>query len=103
MVKAGSLLLKRLTNTCTLKIRIFSEPSILYLIHYASVILIVGLRQLRRMPTIVGRKISGSNQQSLDHWSNALPTELCPWIRSTGFNLANKGSGFILHVAAPYQ
>ena len=39
--KAGPVRLKQLTNT--LKIRILSETSILYLIRYASVILIVGL------------------------------------------------------------
>ena len=41
-LKAGPLRLKQLTDT--LKIRILSETSILYLIRYASVILIVGLR-----------------------------------------------------------
>ena len=41
-LKAGPLRLKQLTNT--LKIRILSETSILYLIRYASIILIVGLR-----------------------------------------------------------
>ena len=41
-VKAGPLRLKQLTNT--LKIRILSETSILYLIRYASIILTVGLR-----------------------------------------------------------
>ena len=40
-VKAGPLKLKQRTNT--LKLRIFSETSILYLIRYASIILIVGL------------------------------------------------------------
>ena len=33
-------------------------------------------------------RIAGSNQQSLDHRFNALPTVLCPRIRGTGFNLA---------------
>ena len=42
VIKAGPLRLKQLTNT--LKIRILSETSILYLIRYASIILIVGLR-----------------------------------------------------------
>ena len=41
-LKAGPLRLKQLTNT--LKIRILSETSILYLIRYASIILTVGLR-----------------------------------------------------------
>ena len=41
-VKSGPLRLKQVTNT--LKIRILSETSILYLIRYASIILIVGLR-----------------------------------------------------------
>ena len=41
-VKAGPLRLKQLTNT--LKIRILSETSILYLIRYATIILIGGLR-----------------------------------------------------------
>ena len=41
-IKAGPLRLKQLTNT--LKIRILSETSILYLIRYASIILTVGLR-----------------------------------------------------------
>ena len=40
--KAGPLRFKQLTNT--LKIRILSETSILYLIRYASIILTVGLR-----------------------------------------------------------
>ena len=42
ILKAGPLRLKQLTNT--LKIRILSETSILYLIRYASIILTVGLR-----------------------------------------------------------
>ena len=33
-------------------------------------------------------RTAGSNQQSLDHRPNALPTEMCQPIRSTGFNLA---------------
>ena len=47
--KAGPLRLKQLINT--LKIRILSQTSILYLIRYASVILIVGHGLLRRLPT----------------------------------------------------
>ena len=42
LFKTGPLRLKQLTNT--LKIRILSETSILYLIRYASIILTVGLR-----------------------------------------------------------
>ena len=42
LLKAGPLRLKQLTNT--LKIRILPEFSILFLIRYASIILIVGLR-----------------------------------------------------------
>ena len=42
LLKAGPLRLKQLTNT--LKIRILSETSILYLIRYTSIIIIVGLR-----------------------------------------------------------
>ena len=49
LFKAGPLRLKQLTNT--LKIRILSETSILYLIRYASIILIVGLHLYRRILT----------------------------------------------------
>ena len=43
VIKVGPLRQKQLTNT--LKIRLLPETSILYLIRYASIILIVGLHQ----------------------------------------------------------
>ena len=48
-VKSWTFTIKQPTNK--LNIRILSKTRILYLIRYASVILIMGLHLLRRMPT----------------------------------------------------
>ena len=86
--------LKQLTNT--LKIRILSETSILYLIRYASVILIVGpvCQDVCKQANIVGRKKwhrAGSNQHcstiSRSSFRRSTICAIVP-IRSTGFNLA---------------
>ena len=82
-VKAGPLRLTQLTNARKIRILYQISTCILYLIRHASVILIVGLHLQRRMPTSeqCWKKkkwhTAGSNQQSLDYRSNALPTELC--------------------------
>ena len=74
MFKAGQLRFKQLTKN--LKMRMLPETSILYVIRHASVILIVGFQQLRRVPTreICWKKNSahrGSNQQPLDQRPSA--------------------------------
>ena len=93
-VKAGPLRLKQLANT--LKIRILSETSILYLIRYASIILIVGPRLSRRMQTSehCWKKNSGIErprtsivQQSLDHRADTKYWILLwpwPWVYDLG-------------------
>ena len=94
IIKAGPLRLKQLTNT--LKIRILSETSILYLIRYASIILTVGLCLWRRMPTSshcwkknsgVQRARSSFVEHSRSSFRRSTICAIVP-IRSTGFNLA---------------
>ena len=94
--KAGSLRLKQVTNT--LKIRILSQTTLLYLIRNASVILNVGLRLQRHMPTSehCWKKSSGVQwvrTGSLEiRISRSLLQRSAYWavspIRSTGFTLA---------------
>ena len=73
--------------------KILSETSILYLIHYASFILSAGLHLYRRVPTrrtLLEEKwwfTAGSNQRPLDYKSNALPTELGGLISRVEFKL----------------
>ena len=112
-LKAGPLRLKQLTNT--LKIRILSQTTLLYLIRNASVILIVGLHLQIRMPTsqLCWKKSSGDQRartRSLEiRISRSLLQRSAYWaispIRSTVFNLAkyrqriNITRGCAMHVS----